>query len=310
MKKRAADTKDKWWKGLEKSRSGLLRRVTSLFHAGTRLDERELEDLEEALIEADLGVSVTTELVDRVRARLGRADGDSSLPDLMRESLLEMLRDTAFQEQISNKPHVILIVGVNGTGKTTTAGKLAARFTAEGKRVLLACADTFRAAAAEQLEIWAKRSGAGIVRQETGSDPASVAFDALEASLARGSDVLLVDTAGRLHNKINLMEELKKIHRVLGKKVAGAPHEVLLVLDATTGQNGLSQARLFTDAVGVSGIVLTKLDGSARGGIAAAIQKEQGIPICWVGLGEGLNDLVPFEPEAFVEGLLGGAPEV
>jgi fused signal recognition particle receptor len=203
------------------------------------------------------------------------------------------------------KPWVILVVGVNGTGKTTTIGKLGHRFKQEGRKVLLAGADTFRAAAAEQLEVWASRSGIPVITQKYGADPASVAYDALDHAVRHGTDVLIVDTAGRLHTKANLMEELKKIRRVLAKRMAFAPHETLLVLDATTGQNGLRQAEMFTQAAGVTGIVLTKLDGTARGGIVLGIKRETGIPVRWVGLGEGIDDLLPFDAEAFAEGLLG-----
>jgi len=192
---------------------------------------------------------------------------------------------------------------VNGTGKTTTIGKLAHRFRSEGKKVLLAAADTFRAAAGEQLEAWGNRAGADVIRQCMGADPASVAFDAMNAAQARGVDVLIIDTAGRLHTKVNLMEELKKIPRVIQKRMTGAPHEVLLVLDATTGQNGLSQARLFTEAIGVTGVVLTKLDGTARGGIVVAISRELDIPVKWIGVGEDVDDLIPFDAEVFVEGI-------
>ena len=200
---------------------------------------------------------------------------------------------------------MILVVGVNGTGKTTTIGKLARRFEEEGKKVLLAGADTFRAAAGEQLEVWAKRTGADVIRQSSGADPASVAFDALQAAIARELDVLIVDTAGRLHTKVNLMEELKKIRRVLSRQMESAPHEVLLVLDATTGQNGLSQAERFTRSVGITGIALTKLDGTAKGGIVVAIHRKLGIPVKWVGVGEGMDDLVPFDAGAFVGSLVG-----
>ena len=207
---------------------------------------------------------------------------------------------------MQEKPHVILVVGVNGTGKTTSIGKLAYRFRRQGMKALLAGSDTFRAAAGEQLEEWGKRIGADVIRQAPGADPASVAFDALQAAMARGVDTLLVDTAGRLHTKSNLMEELKKIKRVLSKQMETAPHEVLLVLDATVGQNGISQAKEFTKAVGVTGIILTKLDGTARGGIVIAIHQALRIPIKWVGLGEDVDDLVPFDTHAFVEGMFGG----
>ena len=299
----------KWEQGLAKTRKGVLGRISSVFKGKNRIDEDLFKKIEQILIESDLGVEPTLKIIEDLRERL--TDGEAVLEErirvLLRQEMFELVRDkeTSADTEFKEKPHIILVVGVNGTGKTTTIGKIASRLHKEGKKVLLAGADTFRAAAGEQLEVWGKRAGVDVVRQCMGADPAAVAFDALNAALARGVDVLIVDTAGRLHTRVNLMEELKKIHRVLGKKMEAAPHEVLLVLDATTGQNGLSQAKLFTEAVGITGIVLAKLDGTARGGIVVAINQALGIPVKWVGVGEGLEDLLPFDAEGFVEGLFG-----
>jgi fused signal recognition particle receptor len=258
-------------------------------------DDEAWERLEEALIAADVGVPATAELVRRLEARGG-------VDDIV-EEVAAMLGEPGTLD-LSARPSVILVVGVNGTGKTTTIGKLAHALRANGRSTLLAAADTFRAAAEEQLEIWAERAGADFVGGRKGGDPASVAFDALEAARARGRDVVVVDTAGRLHTQRNLMEELAKIRRVIAAKVEGAPHETLLVLDATTGQNGLQQARLFREAVEVTGVALTKLDGSARGGIAVAIAHELGLPVTLVGVGEALDDLRPFDPQDFAGALV------
>ena len=300
---------DKWEKGLAKTRAGILGRISGVLRGRDRIDENALEDLEQILIEGDIGVETATKIIGDVREKMSRGEVglEEGIRDLLKQEIVRFVGQEERQPHIpqDERPHVVLVVGVNGTGKTTTIGKMAYRFRGEGKKVLLACADTFRAAAGEQLEVWGKRVGADIIRQPMGADPASVAFDALDAAVARGVDVLMVDTAGRLHTKVNLMEELKKIQRVLAKRMDTAPHEVLLVLDATTGQNGLSQARLFTDAVGVTGIVLTKLDGTARGGIVVAVCQELAIPVTWVGVGEGLDDLVVFDAEAFAEGMLG-----
>jgi fused signal recognition particle receptor len=303
---------------LGRSRSAIGRGLTGLFTRGA--DEQAWDDLEEALLAADVGVATTTELVERLRrrARADRVTEATQLRALLREELLEVIgRDTdrslslepdkaadrASDGQAADGPAIVLVVGVNGTGKTTTIGKLALALGQQGRSSVLAAADTFRAAATEQLAIWGERTGAPVIRQDQGADPAAVAFDALASARARGTDVLLVDTAGRLHTKTNLMEELKKIRRVL-ERGGGRVSEVLLVLDATTGQNGLAQARQFTDAVGVTGLVLTKLDGTARGGIVVAVQRELGLPVKLVGLGEGADDLAPFDPEAFVDAIL------
>jgi fused signal recognition particle receptor len=293
---------------LGRSRAALSRGMSGLLARGADDDEA-WEELEEALLAADVGVATSTELVERLRTR-ARAEraGGPALRELLRAELLEAVgspdRSLALDLlEEHQRPGIVLVVGVNGTGKTTTVGKLALALAEEGKQPVLAAADTFRAAATEQLVIWADRVGAPVVRHQQGADPAAVAFDGLASARARGADVLLVDTAGRLHTKTNLMEELRKLRRVLERE-GGQVREVLLVLDATTGQNGLAQARQFTDAVGVTGIVLTKLDGTAKGGIVIAVQRELGIPVKLVGLGEGAHDLAPFDPDAFVDALL------
>ncbi len=264
-------------------------------------DDEAWERLEEALIGADVGVPATAELVRRLEAR----GGLTSLEEPLAEELARLLGEPGTLD-LASRPSVVLVVGVNGTGKTTTIGKLAAKLAEHGRSVLLAAADTFRAAAEEQLEVWAKRAGADFVGAPRGGDPAAVAYDAIEAASARGRDVVVVDTAGRLHTQTNLMEELAKVRRVIAGKLEGAPHETLLVVDATTGQNGLQQARLFGDAVGVTGVALTKLDGSAKGGIAVAIAHELGLPVKLVGVGEGLDDLRPFDPQDFAQALVRG----
>jgi fused signal recognition particle receptor len=293
---------------LGRSRAALSRGMSGLLTRGADDDEA-WEELEEALLSADVGVATSTELVGRlrIRARAERAAGPA-LRELLRAELLEAVgtpdRSLALDLlEAHQRPGIVLVVGVNGTGKTTTVGKLALALAEEGKQPVLVAADTFRAAATEQLTIWAERVGAPVVRHQQGADPAAVAFDGLASARARGADVLLVDTAGRLHTKTNLMEELRKLRRVLERE-GGQVREVLLVLDATTGQNGLAQARQFTDAVGVTGVVLTKLDGTAKGGIVIAVQRDLGIPVKLVGLGEGPHDLAPFDPEAFVDALL------
>jgi fused signal recognition particle receptor len=264
------------------------------------IDLDTVEALEEALISADVGVAATEQIVEAVRARRGRGD---SLRALVREEIRRILRDADTPAGNGHRPHVVLIVGVNGTGKTTTVGKLARLLKESGKAPLICAADTFRAAAVEQLEIWANRAGVDMVRARTGSDPAAVVFDAIVAGKARKRDVVLVDTAGRLHTRQNLMTELDKIRRIAAREVEGAPHEVLLVLDATVGQNGLAQAREFMNVAGVNGIVLTKLDGTAKGGIAVAIAHDLKLPIRYVGVGESIDDLIPFSPDEYVDAL-------
>jgi fused signal recognition particle receptor len=264
------------------------------------IDVETIEALEEALISADVGVAATDKIVQAVRARRGRGD---SLRSLVKEEIRRILVGADSPVGNGARPHVVMIVGVNGTGKTTTVGKLARLLKDSGKSPLICAADTFRAAAVEQLEIWATRAGVDIIRARAGADPAAVVFDALAAGKARNRDVVLVDTAGRLHTRVNLMTELDKIRRIAAREVEGAPHEVLLVLDATVGQNGLAQAREFMNAAGVNGIVLTKLDGTAKGGIAVAIAHDLKLPIRYVGVGEAIEDLIPFAPDEYVEAL-------
>jgi fused signal recognition particle receptor len=264
------------------------------------VDLETIDALEEALISADVGVAATEQIVKTVRAQ--RTHGES-LRDLVKEEIRRILRGAVIPPSNGHRPHVVMIVGVNGTGKTTTVGKLARLLKDSGKAPLICAADTFRAAAVEQLEIWATRAGVDIIRARPGSDPAAVVFDALVAGKARARDVVLVDTAGRLHTRANLMAELDKIKRVAAREVEGAPHEVLLVLDATVGQNGLAQAREFMAVAGVNGIVLTKLDGTAKGGIAVAIAHDLKIPIRYVGVGEAIDDLIPFSPDEYVDAL-------
>jgi fused signal recognition particle receptor len=284
---------------LSKSRRALTEQIA--LAAFDPQDDEAWERLEEALIAADVGVRSTAELVRRLEARGAAAD---LVPALV-EEVATMLGAPATLD-VHADPSVILVVGVNGTGKTTTIGKLAHKLGEHGHHVLVAAADTFRAAAEEQLEIWAQRAGADFVGGQKGADPASVAFDAIEAARARGRDVVVVDTAGRLHTQTNLMQELAKVRRVIAGKLEGAPHETLLVVDATTGQNGLQQARLFGEAVDVTGVALTKLDGSARGGIAVAIAHELELPVKLIGVGEGLDDLRPFDPQDFARALVAG----
>ncbi len=267
---------------------------------GQPIDVETVEALEEALISADVGVAATEQIVNAVRARRGQG---GSLRDLVKEEIREILHGADAPAGNGHRPHVVLIVGVNGTGKTTTVGKLARLMKDSGKSPLICAADTFRAAAVEQLEIWARRAEVDIIRARTGSDPAAVVFDAIVAGKARSRDVVLVDTAGRLHTRVNLMTELEKIRRVAAREVEGAPHEVLLVLDATVGQNGLAQAREFMNVAGVNGIVLTKLDGTAKGGIAVAIAHDLKLPIRYVGVGEAIDDLIPFSPDEYVDAL-------
>ena len=264
------------------------------------VDVDTIEALEEALISADVGVAATERIIDTIRSRRSR---DASLRDLVKREILDILQAAGAPPSNGHKPHVVMIVGVNGTGKTTTVGKLARLIKDSGKSPLICAADTFRAAAVEQLEVWATRAGVDFIRARAGADPAAVVFDAIAAGRARNRDIVLVDTAGRLHTRVNLMGELEKIRRVAAREVEGAPHEVLLVLDATVGQNGLAQAREFMAVSGVNGIVLTKLDGTAKGGIAVAIAHDLKLPIRYVGVGEGIDDLIPFSPEDYVEAL-------
>ena len=278
----------------------------NIFSGLFSVDEDFFEELEEALILSDMGVETSTQAVDTLRERVkeNKIKDPEEVKACLREILMELLAvgDTALD--LADKPAVVLMIGVNGVGKTTTIGKLAHRLKAEGNRVLLAAGDTFRAAAADQLTIWADRAQVEIVRHEEGSDPAAVVFDAMNAARARRADVVLVDTAGRLHNKQNLMNELNKIRRVIDREGEKSSKEILLVLDATTGQNGLIQAKQFGESAGITGIVLTKLDGTAKGGVVVAIAREMGVPVKFVGLGEGIDDLQPFDGEAFVQALI------
>jgi fused signal recognition particle receptor len=296
------------------TRESLSEKLDTVFAARKQIDDELLDQLEEVLIAADIGVPTTLEVLETVRRGIARKQINDldALKNAIKTELLTILRSSERQGVASETtvpesvaPYVMMIVGVNGVGKTTTIGKLAQRIKAEGNDVLICAADTFRAAASDQLAIWAERTGVPLIQQKQGTDPAAVLFDSLKAAKARGSEVLIVDTAGRLHNKSNLMAELEKMKRVAGREVEGAPHETLLVLDAVTGQNGLEQARQFLKVAGVTGIVLTKLDGTAKGGIAVAIAKELSLPIRYAGIGEKVDDLVVFDPEQYVNGLFG-----
>ena len=264
------------------------------------IDMDTVDALEEALISADVGVAATARIVEAVRSRKSRGE---TLRELVRAEILSILKGADVSAPDGHRPHVMMVVGVNGTGKTTTVGKLARLIRDSGRSPLICAADTFRAAAVEQLEVWATRAGVDMIRARTGADPAAVVFDAITAGKSRKRDVVIVDTAGRLHTRVNLMTELDKIRRIAAREVEGAPHEVLLVLDATVGQNGLTQAREFMAVAGVNGIILTKLDGTAKGGIAVAIANDLKLPIRYVGVGEGIDDLIPFSPEEYVDAL-------
>jgi len=293
--------------GLKKSREDIKKKVDLIFSLGNKPDSEMLEELEEVLITSDAGVATSLEVINTLSERMRRdktITGERIKGEL-KNILKEMLDTPSPETKIAATPAVILVVGVNGVGKTTTIGKLAALYKNEGKKVLLAAADTFRAAAIEQLQVWGQRAGADVIKHSEGSDPAAVVFDALSAAKARGVDVLIVDTAGRLHNKKNLMEELKKVQRVINREAEGRSRETYLVLDATTGQNALMQARTFKEITDITGIILTKLDGTAKGGIVLAISRELRIPVKYVGLGEGMEDLQPFDGEAFAEAMLG-----
>lgn len=296
--------------GLEKTRKGFVEKVSDLVIRRKKIDEEFYEELEEILIGADVGVNTVMELIDDLReeVRIRRIENAAELQPVLSEKLTGLLRgneNTGLNMQ-TGAITVILFVGVNGVGKTTTIGKMAHRFKQEGKKVLLAAGDTFRAGAIEQLEVWGQRAGVEVIKQQSGSDPAAVMYDAVRAAKQRGADVLLCDTAGRLQNKSNLMDELNKIFRVIQREIPDAPHEVLMVLDATTGQNALSQAKLFGEKSGVTGLVLTKLDGTAKGGIVVAIRQELDLPVKFVGLGEKIDDLQPFDSEQFVHALFAG----
>ncbi len=303
----AFGTIKKLFRGLSRTRENLTQTLQTL--VGNRpVDEESLEELEVDLLAADLGPALTGDVIDSLRGRVrkGEFTGDD-LREALRAVLLEPLTAESAPPPVraADRPHVVFVVGVNGSGKTTTIGKLAAREARAGRNVVMVAADTFRAAAIDQLERWAERAGVELVKQKEGSDPASVVFDGLQAARSRRADLVLVDTAGRLHTKVNLMAELEKLARVAGKVLPGSPDEVLLVVDATTGQNGLNQAKQFTQAADLTGVVLTKLDGTAKGGVTLGIRRELGIPIRMVGVGEAIEDLIDFDPEGFVDGLLG-----
>jgi len=298
---------DRLKEAVTRTRENLTERIEEVVSIGKEIDRSTLDDLEATLIGADLGTTTTREVLGKLREKADRKQihNVEELKRLLKEELLAILNvaNTRPVEKVEDGPEVILVVGVNGTGKTTTIGKLAQVFRSQGKTVLLCAADTFRAAAIEQLEIWGERTGTEVIRTKPGSDPAAVLYDALKAASARHTDYVVVDTAGRLHTKTNLMAELEKMRRTAQRLIPGAPHEILLVMDATTGQNGLQQARQFTGSVGVTGIVLTKLDGTAKGGVVVAISRELGLPVRYVGIGEKPEDLLPFDSREFVDSL-------
>jgi fused signal recognition particle receptor len=299
---------EKLKKGLSKTHQGFVEKIDQLFLGKKTIDQDLLDDLENLLYEADLGVKTTSQLIEGVKEGLKRGElqAPDKVKDFIKEEILGILKSGENPLSINfaqTKPFVFMVVGVNGGGKTTTIGKIAHQYALQGKKVLVGAADTFRAAAVEQLEVWANRVGADLVKQSKGTDPSAVAFDSVHAAKARNIDLVFIDTAGRLQTKVNLMEELKKVKRIIGRECPGAPHEILLVLDATTGQNAISQAKLFNEAVGVTGIALTKLDGTAKGGIIIGITEELKIPIRYVGVGEGIDDLKEFNASEFVQAL-------
>ncbi len=296
---------DKLKSGLSKTRENFSQKVNDVFKAFTKIDDDLYEELEEALITADVGVNTSMEIIEKLRcvAKEKKLQNGEELKDELKNIIYEMLSCNAAGLKLETTPSVILVIGVNGVGKTTSIGKIASLIKNDGKKVMLAAADTFRAAAIEQLEIWADRAGVDIIKHSEGSDPAAVVFDAICAAKSRNTDVLICDTAGRLHNKVNLMNELNKIFRVIDRELPGASREVLLVLDATTGQNALSQAKLFGESADITGVVLTKLDGTAKGGSVIAINNEQSIPVKLIGVGEGIDDLQYFDPKSFADAL-------
>lgn len=305
--------KEKLEQGLEKSRDGFLNKLGKTFAGKDKVDAATLDELEEILITSDVGVKTTLDIIDRIEKRVARDKflNEGELQQILREEIIALLKESGedrpaeFDANLKSKPHVILVVGVNGVGKTTSIGKLAYLYKSAGKKVLLGAADTFRAAAVDQLKIWSERADVPIIQQGQDADPAAVAFDTVSAAQARGSEVVLIDTAGRLHNKKNLMDELGKIKRVMGKVVGDAPHEVLLVLDASTGQNAMQQAKAFTEVVDITGLVLTKLDGTAKGGIVIGISNELSVPVKYIGVGEKIEDLQVFDRVSFVNALFG-----
>ena len=291
--------------GLQKTRKNFTERIEVLVGMSAEIDDDFLDELEMILLSADVGAKTTEKLIEAVRqaARKKEIKGTEDVVPFLKKYLTQMLTEEGQRTRISGTPTVILVVGVNGVGKTTTIGKLANYFHLLNYKVMIAAADTFRAAASEQLEIWGKRAGCDVIKHAEGADPAAVVFDAMKAAIARKADILFIDTAGRLHNKANLMNELEKIHRVIKRESPEAPHETFLVLDATTGQNAITQAKVFTETANVTGVVLTKLDGTAKGGVVIAIREELGLPVKWIGVGEGIMDFRPFEPEKFVDAL-------
>lgn len=305
--------KEKLDKGVEKSREGLLNKIGKSIAGKDRIDDATLDDLEDALISSDVGVKTTIEIIDRLESRVARDKfiSQTELQQIMTEEITDLLKENRpdqpaeFDAEFTYKPHIILVVGVNGVGKTTTIGKLAHLYKQAGKQVVIGAADTFRAAAVDQLTIWSERAGVPIIQQGQNADPAAVAYDTVESTKSRGADVAIIDTAGRLHNKKSLMEELAKIKRVMDKVVDGAPHEILLVLDASTGQNAMQQAKAFTEVVDVTGLVLTKLDGTAKGGIVIGISNELNVPVKYIGVGEQIEDLQVFDRTEFVNALFG-----
>ena len=293
--------------GLTKSRETWVQKIGSIFQ-NREWDEQSLDEMEENLLSADVGVKATQKLMETLRGLTpsGSEDLAQDMSSQLQQAMVKLLQDSAAaprSEAMSVRPWVVLFLGVNGVGKTTTIGKLAAQYKADGKKVLLVAGDTFRAAAVEQLEAWGRRAGVELIKHRAGADPSAVVYDGMQAAKSRGMDVLLIDTAGRLHTKVHLLEELKKIRRVIAREQPGAPHETLLVLDATTGQNGLQQAKIFKEATEIDGIVLTKLDGTAKGGVIISIQEELGVSVRYIGVGEDVEDLQPFEAERFVEAL-------
>jgi fused signal recognition particle receptor len=298
---------DRMKEAVTRTRENLSERIEAVASFGKEIDRTTLDDLEATLLGADLGTTTTHEVLEKLREKADRKQirNVDELKRLLKEEILSILTTTDSQPltKVDGTPEVILVVGVNGTGKTTTIGKLAQVLRSDGKTVLLCAADTFRAAAIEQLEVWGQRTGTEVIRTKAGGDPSAVLYDALQAATARHTDYVIVDTAGRLHTKTNLMAELEKMRRTAQRIIPGAPHETLLVMDATTGQNGLQQARQFTQSAGVTGIVLTKLDGTAKGGVVVAISRELGVPVRYVGVGEKVGDLLPFDPRDFVNSL-------
>ncbi len=313
LEKLGLKKKEKVEKGVEKSRTGIMEKLGKAIAGKDTVDAEVLDELEEILITSDVGVKTTIEIIDRIEARVAKDKylNSSELNNILKEEIIALLKDHApdkpaeFDADFPQKPHIIMVVGVNGVGKTTTIGKLAHLYKQAGKNVVLGAADTFRAAAVDQLKIWSERADVPIIQQGQNADPAAVAYDTVEAANARGADVALVDTAGRLHNKKSLMDELAKIKRVMGKVVNGAPHEVILVLDASTGQNAMEQAKAFTSFVDITGLALTKLDGTAKGGIVIGVSNELDVPVKYIGVGEQIEDLQVFDRELFVNSLFG-----